>query len=100
MAGAINVDRLAADLIAGKHTGLILKCKLIYSQSNSSTQTEKLEGTRWDNTEDLSTIVDEFTRIVKHTFSNQKNPCVIKIGPSIENDERIGIRKGMLVLEW
>jgi hypothetical protein len=61
---------------------------------------DRLEGTRWDNTDDLTSIVEDFTRLVKHSFSNQRNPCVLKIGPSIENDERIGIRKGMLVLDW
>lgn len=59
----------------------------------------KLAGTRWDNDEDLETIMHDFIRTVKHTFSNDRNPCVIKIGTSVDNDESIGLIKGMLVLQ-
>ncbi|UZJ55705.1 hypothetical protein CBS101457_005025 [Exobasidium rhododendri] len=74
--GAITVDNRAARLLA-----------------------DRLKGTRWDNEDDLEDILTEFVKTVKLIFSNPRNPCVLKIGNSVDCDEKIGLRRGMLVLE-
>lgn len=60
---------------------------------------QKLYGTRWDNEEDLDTFLVEFIRTIKHTFTTDRIPCLLKIGSNIDCDERIGLSKGMLVFQ-
>lgn len=65
----------------------------------TSSYPERLKGTRWDNEEDLEAILNDFVRTIKHVFNNPRNPCLLKIGSSIEWDDQIGLKKGMLVFD-